>query len=64
MSVFDLFRTFATHTVLRSSRRQEPSQRRSRRKLTVKPLYVWSIRMRLQVARKLRDLALFDFIVL
>ena len=34
--------------------------RRTRSKLALKPVHVWGIRIRLQVARKLRDLALFD----
>ena len=34
--------------------------RRTGSKLALKPVYVWGIRIRLQVARKLPDLALFD----
>jgi integrase len=34
--------------------------RRTGTKLALKPVHVWGIRIRLQVARKLRDLALFD----
>lgn len=34
--------------------------RRTGSKLTLKPVHVWDIPIRLQVARKLRDLALFD----
>jgi len=34
--------------------------RRTGSKLALKPVHVWGIRIRLQVARKLRDLALFD----
>jgi integrase len=34
--------------------------RRTGTKLALKPVHVWGIRVRLQVARKLRDLALFD----
>jgi integrase len=34
--------------------------RRTGSKLVLKPVHVWGIRIRLQVARKLRDLALFD----
>jgi integrase len=35
--------------------------RRTGTKLALKPVHVWGIRIRLQVAQKLRDLALFDF---
>lgn len=35
-------------------------QRRTGSKLALKPVHVWGIRIRLQVARRLRDLALFD----
>jgi hypothetical protein len=35
--------------------------RRTGTKLALKPVHVWGIRIRLQVARKLRDLALFDW---
>jgi integrase len=35
-------------------------RRRTGTKLALKPVHVWGIRIRLQVARKLRDLALFD----
>jgi integrase len=34
--------------------------RRTGTKLALKPVQVWGVRIRLQVARKLRDLALFD----
>jgi integrase len=34
--------------------------RRTGTKLALKPVHVWGIRIRLQVAHKLRDLALFD----
>ena len=34
--------------------------RRTGSKLALKPVHVWGIRIRLQVARKMRDLALFD----
>jgi len=34
--------------------------RRTGTKLALKAVHVWGIRIRLQVARKLRDLALFD----
>jgi integrase len=34
--------------------------RRTGTKLALKPVHVWGIRIRFQVARKLRDLALFD----
>lgn len=35
-------------------------QRRTGSKLALKPVHVWGIRIRLQVAKRLRDLALFD----
>jgi integrase len=37
-----------------------PSRRPTGAKLALKPLHVWGIRIRLQVAGKCRDLALFD----
>ena len=37
-----------------------PSRRPTGAKLALKPLHVWGIRIRLQVAAKCRDLALFD----
>src|SRR5687768_2870176 len=42
---------------------QSPYQARGRTtgaKLALKPVHVWGIRIRLQVARRLRDVALFD----
>jgi hypothetical protein len=38
-----------------------PSRRPTGAKLAFKPLHVWGIRIRLQVADKCRDLALFHF---
>jgi hypothetical protein len=37
-----------------------PSRRPTGAKLALKPLHVWGIRIRLQVANKSRDLALFN----
>ena len=32
-------------------------------KLPLRPMHVWGIRVRLQVARRTRDLALFDLVI-
>src|SRR6187431_1488639 len=71
MSAFHPKRTLAGLKPYRSSTRWRldmlytPSVRYAARKppgtkLALKPVHVWGIRVRLQVARRARDLALFD----
>ena len=40
-----------------------PSPTYSGAKLPLRPMHVWAIRVRLQVERRLRDLALFDLAI-
>ena len=41
----------------------KPDRKRTGAKLALKPVHVWGIRVRLQVASKARDLALFDLAI-
>ena len=41
----------------------KPDRKRTGAKLALKPVHVWGIRIRLQVASKARDLALFDLAI-
>jgi integrase len=57
LRTFQLRRPYAFSNLLEVHHMQH---RRTGTKLALKPVHVWGIRIRLQVARKLRELALFD----